>query len=104
MSLEAIQTITREERENREKLAAAEAKAREVTAAAERDGQALLQQVRARAAEEGRLLMQEAEGRAAKRAEEIRRQAEKDSDALRKDAGSRLDAAAELIVGKVVKR
>ena len=41
--------------------------------------------------------------RAAARGEEIRRDAQAAGEALRREAESRLDAAADLIVGRVVK-
>ena len=60
MSLEAIQEITQAEQESREKLAAAEAEAKALTANAERDGQVLLLETRAEAAKKGKRLMEEA--------------------------------------------
>ena len=48
-------------------------------------------------------LLRQAETRAAARGEEIRRDAQAEGEALRQEAESRLDAAADLIVGRVVK-
>ena len=103
MSLEAIQTVTRVERESQEKLAAAGAEARQIVAEARREGEALLLRTREHAAEEGKALMKGAEERAARKAEEISREAEQESAALRKEAETHLEAAAEFIVGRVVK-
>ena len=77
MPLEVIENITRVEADNRERKASAEAKAKQIVADAQREGLALLQQTRTSAAERSRELLQQAE--------------------------TRLDAAADLIVGRVVK-
>lgn len=103
MSLEAIQEITRVEKEAQEGRAAAEAEAREIVAAAEREGQALLVRAREEAVEDGKQRMRGAEERAAVRAEEIRRQAEQEGGALRQAAEAHLEEAADLIIGRVVK-
>lgn len=104
MSLEAVEKVTQIERENRERKAAAEMEARQIVSDAERDGLALLQQTRSSAAESGKTLLRQAEEKAAKKAEEISRAAGKDAGALRKAAESRLEEAAEFIVGRVVKQ
>ena len=103
MSLEVIENITRVEAENRERKASAEAKAKQIVADAQREGLALLQHTRASAADRSRELLQQAETRAAARREEIGRTAQAEGEALRRDAESRLDAAADFIVGRVVK-
>ena len=103
MPLEVIENITRVEADNRERKASAEAKAKQIVADAQRDGLALLQQTRTSAAERSRELLRQAETRAAARGEEIRRDAQAEGEALRKEAESWLDAAADLIVGRVVK-
>jgi vacuolar-type H+-ATPase subunit H len=61
-------------------------------------------QVRAETAQAGKLLMQEAETRAERRTAEIRKKAEEQATALRETAAGRLEEAAELIVGRVVKQ
>ena len=103
MPLEVIENITQVEAENRERKTAAEAKAKQIVADAQREGLALLQQTRTSAAERSRELLQQAETRAAARGEEIRRDARAEGEALRREAETRLDAAADLIVGRVVK-
>ena len=103
MPLEVIENITRVEADNRERKASAEAKAKQIVADAQREGLALLQQTRTSAAERSRELLQQAETRAAARGEEIRRDAQAEGDALRREAETRQDAAADLIVGRFVK-
>ena len=103
MPLEVIENITRVEADNRERKASAEAKAKQIVADAQREGLALLQQTRTSAAERSRELLQQAETRAAARGEEIRRDAQAEGDALRREGGSRPDAAAGLIGGRGVR-
>ena len=87
MPLEVIENITRVEADNRERKASAEAKAKQIVADAQRDGLALLQ----------------AEARAAARGDEIGQEAQAEAERLRREAEKRLDMAADLIVGRVVK-
>ena len=82
MPLEVIENITQVEAENRERKTAAEAKAKQIIADAQRDG---------------------AETRAEAKGDEISRAAQAEGETLRREAESRLDAAADLIVGRVVK-
>ena len=103
MPLEVIENITRVEADNRERKASAEAKAKQIVADAQRDGLALLQQTRAAAADRGRELLRQAETRAEAKGDEISRAAQAEGETLRRAAESRLDAAADLIVGRVVK-
>ena len=101
MPLEVIENITRVEADNRERKASAEAKAKQIVADAQRDGLALLQQTRA--ADRGRELLRQAEARAAARGDEIGQEAQAEAERLRREAEKRLDMAADLIVGRVVK-
>lgn len=103
MSLEAIEKVTQVENEVRERRAAAEAEAKQLISDAEKEGQALLQRTRAAGAESGRELLRQAEERAASAAAKTARAAEEDAAKLREAAGTRLEAAAEFIVGRVVK-
>lgn len=103
MPLEVIENITRVEADNRERKASAEAKAKQIVTDAQRDGLALLQQTRAAAADRGRELLRQAEARAAARGDEIGREAQAEAERLRREAEKRLDTAADLIVGRVVK-
>ena len=109
MSLEAIEKVTQVENEVRERRAAAEAEAKQIIADAEKEGQALLQRTRSAGVDAGRELLRQAEERAAAaaaktaQAAETAKAAEADAAALRDAAGKRLEAAAEFIVGRVVK-
>ena len=103
MSLEAIEKVTQVENEVRERRAAAEAEAKQIVANAEKEGQALLQRTRSAGVDAGRELLRQAEERAAAAAAKTAQAAEKDAAALRDTAGKRLEAAAEFIVGRVVK-
>ena len=103
MSLEAIEKVTEVELESKERRGAAEAEARQIIADAERTGLALLQKVRADAASEGKALLRKAEERAAERAAEISANASREADGLRQMADKHMEAAAEFIVGRVVK-
>ena len=102
MSLEAIEQVTETERQVRESRAAADARAQQLRADAEREGQELLNSSRAAAAEQGKALLQQAEARAAEKAAEIQRSAEAEAAALRAAAEQHLEEAAEFIVGRVV--
>jgi len=104
MSFEVIERVTQIEREGQERRAAAEAEARNIVSEAKREGLACVQQVRDAAAEQGKKLLQAAEARAEGRTAEIRKEAETNADALRTTAAGRLEEAAELIVGRVVKQ
>ena len=71
-------------------------------ASAQRDGLALLEQMRAEEAAKGAELLRQAEERAAQRSAQIAASAKEDGDALRRAAESRLQSAAEFIVGRIV--
>jgi V/A-type H+-transporting ATPase subunit G/H len=96
MSLEAITRIRSVEEGMDQAKADARAQAQKLAAEAEREGRALLQQGREQAE------MEKAEAAAAKRREEILAQADRDCEALKKEAGSRMGKAAQAILGRVV--
>ena len=102
MPLEAIEHINQAEAAGRDCRQAAEAQAKQLLAEAQRSGAALLQKTREDAARQGRELLSEAEKRAAAKGEEIRAAAQAEGEALRREAQSHLEAAADLIVGRVV--
>lgn len=104
VSLEAIEKIAGAEEKMRERRAAAEAEGRKLVEDAERSGRALLQKVREEGLEAGRRMLQQAEEQGAKEAERIAAEAKNAGEVLCRAAEKRLDAAAEWIVGKVVKR
>lgn len=103
MSLQAVEKVVKSEQKNRERRAAAEQRAKQMAADAQRNGQALLDKVRADAEAEGKALLQQAEARAEERSNAIRAEAEKHAEKLRAASQSHLDAAVELIVGRVVR-
>ena len=98
MSLKAVEKVTEVERKNKERRAAAETEAKQMLASAQRDGLALLEQMRAEEAAKGAELLRQAEERSA----QIAASAKEDGDALRRAAESRLQSAAEFIVGRIV--
>ena len=85
MSLEAISKIRAVEESMERSRADAKAQAQKLVADAEREGRALLQ-----------------EGKEKARRKEILAQAEKDCEKLKKDARTRMDKAAQAILGRVV--
>ncbi len=102
MSLEAIARIQEVESGMEQSKADARARAQKLTADAEREGRALLQQGREKAAAEVADAMRQAEEAAAKRREEILARAAADCEALRAEAGARMDKAVEAILERVV--
>ena len=103
MTMEAIQKVAEIEEKSRADKAEAEARVKQGLAGAEREGHLLLEKARKAAADSGKELLKAAEERAAAAAAEIAKRAEGESSALRSAAKGRLDEAAELIVGRVVK-
>ena len=103
MSMEAIRKVTEIEEQSRAEKAEAEARVKKALTEAEREGSAQLQKARREAAEKGKELLRLAEERAAKAAADTARHAASESAALRREAKRRLDQAAEMIVGRVVK-
>ena len=104
MPLEVIENITRVEADNRERKASAEAKAKQIVSRCTAGRScAVLQKTRAAAADRGRELLRQAEARAAARGDEIGQEAQAEAERLRREAEKRLDMAADLIVGRVVK-
>ena len=103
MSFEAIEQITQVESRTQERKAAAQAQAKEIAAAAERDGLALTQPGQTEAADHGKDLLHQAEARPAEQTAQIRKDAEAEADQLRQAAQLRLEKAADFIVEGVVK-
>ena len=103
MAMESIRKVVAVEEKGRADKAEAEARVKRALAEAEHEGQAQLQKARRDAAENGRELLKRAEERAATAAEEIAERARSESDALRDAAKGRMEQAAEMIVGRVVK-
>lgn len=103
MTMEAIRKIAEIEGKGRAEKAEAEARVKQALSEAEREGAAQLQKARHDAADRGKELLKQAEARAADAAAEIAKRAEGESEALRGAAKGRLEEAAKLIVGRVVK-
>lgn len=103
MTMEAIQKVTELENKGRENKAEMENRIRQAIAESERQGAARLEETRREINEKYKNLLRQAEAHGAMVAGRIAQKAESDSDALRAEAKSRLDEAAEYIVGRVVK-
>ena len=104
MALEAIQTVTQAEAKAKADREAAAAQAKQRLADAQREARQTVEQARQKAREEARQMMAEAEEKAAQLTREELARAEKDCGTLKQDARSRLEGAAQLIVGRVVER
>lgn len=102
MSLDAIKQVTQAEEASRARKAEAAQNAKKAVAEAEREGQAQLDAARAQAESKVWAMMSDAEAEAARQAEAIQAQTARDCQALKDAAEARLEAAADLIVGKVV--
>ena len=101
MSFEAIQKVTETEQATRAKKAEAAAEAKRIVGEAERNGRQLVAQARAKAEEQVKAMMAEAEARAVERSRQILADNDVACAALRQNAQARLDQAADLIVGRV---
>lgn len=101
MSFEDIQKVTRTEQEIRTRKAEAVAEARRIVAEAERVGGQLVERARAEADEKVKALLVEAETRAADRSRQILADNDTACQKLKQAARTRLEQAADLIVGRV---
>lgn len=102
MSIEAIQQVTQAEASAQEKRFAAHAQAKQLIREAERAGQLLLEQARQKAESESREAMAQAEKNAAVRASKVLSDNTSACNQLSSAAESRLNAAAALIVKRIV--
>ena len=103
MSLEAIDMVMKAELDGMSRRTAAEQEARNLTLNAERVGQAMLSRLREEMETQRKELLQQAETRAAQQAEKIHAEAEQSARQLQTEAQARLAAAADEIVGRIVK-
>jgi len=101
MSFEAIQKVTETEQVTRAKKAEAAVEAKRIVGEAERMGRQLVSQARAEADEKVKAMLAEAEARAAERSRQVLADNDAACAALKKDAQTRLEQAADLIVGRV---
>ncbi len=101
--MDAMQQVAESEQKAKERLAQARSEAQALVAQAQRDGEAALAEARkaAQQAVKDRLARAEAEGEAKRQA--VLEKFGLEAQALRDKAGQRLDRAADLIVGKVVR-
>lgn len=104
MSMDAIQKVTETERSGQDRKVEAAAAAKKLVADAQRAGEALLEETRREAEAENKALLKQAEERAAQAAAKALEEAEAQAQAMCQAAESKLDAAAELIVRRVVNR
>lgn len=104
MSLEALQKVTAAEQAAQAKKAEAAVAAKKLVSDAQRAGEALLEQARQEAEEGNKALLRQAEQRAQREAQRLLEDAKAQAGAMSKTAEGRLDAAADLIVRRVVNR
>ncbi len=102
MSIEAIKQVTQAEAEAQEKKLAATTQAKQILKDAERTGQLLLEQARLSAEMEVREAMTTAEKAAAARTEKVLAENASACSALCGAAEPRLEAAAALIIKRIV--
>lgn len=102
MSLEAIKQITQAEQSWTEHKAEALQAARKTVADAEKAGQALLESRRSEAQAQVKAMMADAEAKARIQAQQVQAETARRCEALKASARQQLDAAAELIVRRVV--
>ncbi len=102
MSLEAVTKIREVENGVEQSKLDARAQGQKLIADAEREGREALKRGREQSEKAAAQAMREAEAKAAQRRIEIISQAEKDCEALKKAARSRMGKAAEAIVRRVV--
>lgn len=103
MSMDAMQQVAESEQKAKERLAQAKIEAQALIAQAQRDGEAALAQARQAAQQEVKNAMAKAEAEGEARRQAVLEKYGKEAQALRDKAEQRLDRAADLIVGKVVR-
>ena len=102
MSLEAIKQITQAEQSWTEHKAEALQAAKKTVADAEKAGQALLESRRSEAQAQVKAMMADTEAKARIQAQQVQAETARRCEALKASARQQLDAAAELIVRRVV--
>lgn len=103
MSMDAIKLVAESEEKARQVRSAAQAQAQALVDQAAKDGQARLDQARKEAQARARELLAQVEDQGEETTREALAEYEKDCEALKAKAAQRLDKAAELIVGRVVR-
>ena len=102
MAFTGIEEITRAEQRWREEYESAVTQAKHALVVEQRVGERLLEDVRKNEEVEARRLIAEAEAAAAAHSEQLLRAEREECERMEAEARSRLDAAAALIVEKVV--
>lgn len=103
MAFDAIEKVTQTEQANRSQKAEAAAEAKRMVAQAQRAGKELVANARAQAQEQAKAMMAQAEELAAEQTRQVLEGNAAACEALKQEARSRLDRAADLIVGRVGK-
>ena len=102
MAMEAIEKVTQTEQEAARLKEEAAAEARQRVLRAEKDGRVLLEQAVREARTQAARLLEQAEQEAGHQVARIRDEAAQDCSTLQQEARKRLEAAAALIVERVV--
>lgn len=102
MSFQDIQKVTETEQNTRAQKAEAQAEAKRIVAAAQKAGAARVEQARNEAQARAKELMAQAEALAAEQTEQTLAANAEACRAMRRQAETRLDQAADLIVRRVV--
>lgn len=102
MSLEAIKQITQAEQSWTQRKAEALQATKKTVADAEKAGQALLETRRTEAQAQVKAMMADAEAKARIQADQVQAETARSCQALKASAQQKLEAAAELIVRRVV--
>ena len=102
MSLEAITSVTTAEQEAKNAIAAAQTQARQLLADAQAAGKASLEAARAKADSELEVLRVKAREKSQTDGQTLNAELEQERQALCRKAEARLDAAAALIVERIV--
>lgn len=103
MSMDAIKQVAESEEKAREIRSAAQAQAQALVDQATKEGQTVLAEARKAAQTQAKELLAQVENQGEEISRTALSQFEKDCEALKAKAGERLDKAAELIVGRVVR-
>ena len=102
MPLEAIKKVTESERLSKEKISLAESKAKSIISDAEKQGAELVEESIKRAEAECRKFMEEAEKQGAKISDDVVEETKNQQQQLKQLAESRMEEAANLIIGRIV--
>lgn len=102
MPLEAIKLVTESEKQSKEKIAQAELKAKSIISDAENQGAKLLEESIKKADTQCKAFMAKAEEQGAKISNDVVEETKEQQQQLKQLALSRMEEAANLIVGRIV--